>query len=63
MVAAYRDRYQATESKPLGPIPETDVQKVDRSRSHTALRRVISKSNRHNPEIAAMQQTRDTIRM
>ena len=53
VVAAYRDRYQVTESNPLGPTPETDVQKVDRSRAQAALRRLAPSTRRREPEAAA----------
>ena len=39
VVAAYRDRYQITGSRPLGPEPETTAQKIDHARADTALER------------------------
>ena len=39
VVAAYRDRYQITDTSPLGPPAQNDAQKVDRARAETALRR------------------------
>ncbi|RKN69355.1 conjugal transfer protein [Microbacterium sp. CGR2] len=38
-VAAYRDRYNITDDTPLGPAPETTVQKIDAARARTALER------------------------
>lgn len=39
-VAAYRDRYSITDSRPLGPKPTTDAQRADRARARAALRRM-----------------------
>lgn len=39
VVAAYRDRYCITDSRPLGPPPGTDPQRLDRTRARAALRR------------------------
>ncbi|WP_150463014.1 MobF family relaxase [Nesterenkonia ebinurensis] len=36
-VAAYRDRYGITDDTPLGPAPETTVQKIDAARARRAL--------------------------
>ncbi|WP_222844694.1 hypothetical protein [Buchananella hordeovulneris] len=38
VVAAYRDRYQITDSAPLGAQPEGTAQRIDRARAETALR-------------------------
>ena len=38
VVAAYRDRYQITDTTPLGAQPEGTAQKIDRARADTALR-------------------------
>lgn len=38
VIAAYRDRYQITDSTPLGAQPESTAQKIDRARAETALR-------------------------
>lgn len=45
-IAAYRDRYRITETSPLGPAPETDAQKLDRSRAEAALRRIAAEDKR-----------------
>lgn len=51
VIAAYRDRYQITETSPLGPAPKTDAQKLDHSHAQAALRRVA----------AATSQTEDSV--
>ena len=38
VVAAYRDRYSITATDPLGPAPESDAQKIDRTRADAVLR-------------------------
>lgn len=38
-VAAYRDRYEITSSRPLGPEPESASQKIDHARADAALLR------------------------
>lgn len=38
VVAAYRDRYQITDSAPLGSQPESTAQRIDRALAETALR-------------------------
>lgn len=38
VVAAYRGRYQITDSAPLGGQPEGTAQRIDRARAETALR-------------------------
>lgn len=37
-IAAYRDRYGVTSRIPLGPVPDTDAQRLDRARAVVALR-------------------------
>lgn len=39
-VAAYRDRYGITTRTPLGPAPDSDVQKIDAARAKAALTRL-----------------------
>lgn len=39
-VAAYRDRYSITTRTPLGPAPDSDVQKIDAARAKAALARL-----------------------
>jgi hypothetical protein len=39
-VAAYRDRYGITTRTPLGPAPDSDVQKIDAARAEAALTRL-----------------------
>ena len=39
IVAAYRDRYDIAGAHPLGPVPESITQRVDRDRAAAALRR------------------------
>lgn len=39
-IAAYRDHYGVTSSPPLGGLPSTDIQSVDRARAEAALHRV-----------------------
>ncbi len=39
-IAAYRDRYGITASTPLGPAPDSEVQKIDAARASAALERV-----------------------
>lgn len=36
-LAAYRDRYGITTKTPLGPVPDSDAQKIDAARAKTAL--------------------------
>lgn len=55
IVAAYRDRYQITETSPLGPSPETDAQKLDHSRARAALRRLAPKTKQTKPRQAAVR--------
>lgn len=39
VIAAYRDRYQITDSTPLGAQPESTAQKIDRARARVAAER------------------------
>ncbi|WP_246159776.1 MobF family relaxase [Microbacterium rhizomatis] len=39
-IAAYRDRYGITTSTPLGPAPDSEVQKIDAARARAALERI-----------------------
>ena len=39
IVAAYRDRYEVTGAHPLGAVPESNTQRVDRERAAAAFRR------------------------
>lgn len=55
VVAAYRDRYQVTESSPLGPAPGSDVQKVDYSRANGALRRIAPQTKQAEPRQATVR--------
>jgi len=55
IIAAYRDRYQITETSPLGPSPETDGQKLDHSRARAALRRLAPKAKQAEPQQAAVR--------
>ncbi len=50
-VAAYRDRYQITSSRALGPEPESATQKIDRARADVALLRAqaITKAQQAEP--------------
>ncbi|WP_270618479.1 MobF family relaxase [Micrococcus luteus] len=48
VVAAYRDRYQITDEAPLGPVAESDAQKLDAARATAALTRAQQLS-RHTP--------------
>lgn len=60
VVAAYRDRYQITDTSPLGPPAQNDAQKVDRARAETALRRLTAKPGRPEQDRAvAQRQGRD----
>lgn len=51
VVAAYRDRYQVTSSRPLGPEPESAAQKIDHARADGALirARAIAKPRQDGP--------------
>ncbi len=51
VVAAYRDRYQVTSSRALGPEPESAAQKIDHARADAALLRAqaISKPRQDGP--------------
>lgn len=51
VVAAYRDRYQITSSRPLGPEPESAAQKIDHARADAALLRAqaIAKAQQAEP--------------
>ena len=51
VVAAYRDRYQITSSRPLGPEPEIAAQKIDHARADAALfrARAITKPQQDGP--------------
>ena len=57
-VAAYRDRYGITEDSPLGPTPESTVQKIDRARAEAALRQLAGRPaprQQHRPPAPARQ--------
>lgn len=51
VVAAYRDRYQVTSSRPLGPEPESAAQRIDHARADAALVRAqpITKARQDGP--------------
>ncbi|WP_206037908.1 AAA family ATPase [Rhodococcus sp. HNM0569] len=51
VVAAYRDRYQITSSRPLGPAPESAAQRIDHARADAALirARTITKAQQAEP--------------
>lgn len=51
VVAAYRDCYQITSSRPLGPEPESAAQKIDHARADAALfrARAITKPQQDGP--------------
>lgn len=50
VVAAYRDRYQITETSPLGPSPQTDAQKLDHNRADAAFRRLTPRTKPPEPQ-------------
>ena len=54
IVVAYRDRYGITGSRPLGPSPVNDAQRLDRARARAALRRaeVIALAEDRQPSVA-----------
>ncbi|WP_114906995.1 MobF family relaxase [Ornithinimicrobium murale] len=51
VVAAYRDRYRITSSRPLGPEPESAAQRIDHARADAALLRAqaITKPQQDGP--------------
>ncbi|MDN5757562.1 MAG: relaxase domain-containing protein [Tomitella sp.] len=51
-IAAYRDRYDITDDTPLGPAPETTVQKIDAARARTALERAQAITRTTTPNAA-----------
>ncbi len=58
VVAAYRDRYQITDTAPLGPQPESTAQKIDRARAGTALRTLTRPTIEEGRRRPAAQVTR-----
>lgn len=52
-VAAYRDRYSITTPTPLGPAPDSDVQKIDAARAKSALARLRDVTDSEAGENAA----------
>lgn len=51
VVASYRDRYQITSNRPLGPEPESAAQRIDHARADAALVRAqaITKAQQAEP--------------
>ncbi|WP_346037334.1 MobF family relaxase [Brevibacterium picturae] len=57
-IAAYRDRYGITEDTPLGPLPESAAQKIDRARAEAALRQLADRpepQRQHRPPAPTRQ--------
>lgn len=64
-VAAYRDRWGITSSRPLGPSPDNDMQRVDQQRAAAHLRTIAEREDHAEQSrlrrVVPMRDVRDTV--